>query len=71
MTTITKYVCDICGEVFDNEIECQRHEILEKIGNQWKIKQYVLSMTIPNDVTQEVINAKSSIEDSLLQKLKQ
>lgn len=32
MTTITKYVCDICGEVFDNEIECQRHEILEKIG---------------------------------------
>lgn len=33
MTTITKYVCDICGEVFDNEIECQRHEILEKIGN--------------------------------------
>lgn len=33
MTTITKYVCDICGEVFDNEIECQRHEILEKIGD--------------------------------------
>lgn len=33
MTTITKYVCDICGEVFDNEIECQGHEILEKIGN--------------------------------------
>lgn len=33
MTTITKYVCDICGEVFDNETECQGHEILEKIGN--------------------------------------
>ena len=33
MTTITKYVCDLCGQVFDNEIECQRHEILEKIGN--------------------------------------
>lgn len=32
MTTITEYVCDICGKVFDNEIECQRHEILEKIG---------------------------------------
>lgn len=32
MTTITKYVCDLCGQVFDNEIECQRHEILEKIG---------------------------------------
>lgn len=33
MTTITKYVCDLCGKVFDNEIECQGHEILEKIGN--------------------------------------
>lgn len=33
MTTITKYVCDLCGQVFDNEIECQRHEILEKIGD--------------------------------------
>lgn len=32
MTTITKYVCDICGEVFDNEEECAKHEILEKIG---------------------------------------
>lgn len=33
MTTITKYVCDLCGQIFDNEIECQQHEILEKIGN--------------------------------------
>ena len=33
MTTITKYVCDICGEVFDNETECQRHELLEKMGS--------------------------------------
>lgn len=31
MTTITKYVCDICGKVFDNEEECAKHEILEKI----------------------------------------
>ena len=33
MTTITKYICDLCGQVFDNESECQRHEILEKIGD--------------------------------------
>lgn len=30
MTTITKYVCDICGKAFDNEEECAKHEILEK-----------------------------------------
>ena len=35
MTTITKYVCDLCGQVFDNEIECQRHEIVEKIGKHF------------------------------------
>ena len=32
MTTIIKYVCDICGQVFDNEDECENHELLEKIG---------------------------------------
>ena len=32
MTTIIKYVCDICGQVFDNEDDCENHELLEKIG---------------------------------------
>ena len=60
------------GELLDTQMKIWRGSgVLEKIGNQGKIKQYVLSMTIPNDVTKEVINAKSSIEDSLLQKLKQ
>ena len=30
MTTITKYVCDLCGKTFENEEECQQHEILEE-----------------------------------------
>ena len=32
MTTIIKYVCDLCGQVFDNEDECENHELLEKIS---------------------------------------
>lgn len=32
MTTITKYVCDLCGKVFEGKDECQQHEILEKIS---------------------------------------
>ena len=28
---------------------CRGSGVLEKIGNQWKIRQYVLSMTIPKD----------------------
>lgn len=30
MTTVTKYICDLCGKTFENEEECQQHEILEK-----------------------------------------
>nr|DAI81427.1 MAG TPA: Monocytic leukemia zinc finger protein finger, acetyl transferase, DNA [Caudoviricetes sp.] len=32
MTTITKYVCDLCGETFEDENECEKHEMLEKFG---------------------------------------
>ncbi len=59
-------------ELLDTQMKiCRGSGVLEKIGNQWKIKQYVLSMTIPNDVTKEVINAKSPIEDAYILKLKQ
>lgn len=32
MTTITKYICDLCGKEFENEDECHQHELLEKIN---------------------------------------
>lgn len=32
MTVIKKYVCDFCGEVFEDENECEKHEIWEKLG---------------------------------------
>ena len=43
--------------------------VADEIGN-WKIKHYVLSMTIPNDNTDEVIKIKSLIEDKEIEKLK-
>lgn len=49
---------------------CRGSGVLEKIGNQWKIRQYVLSMTIPNDVSNEVIKIKSPIEDAIILNLK-
>ncbi len=45
---------------------CRGSGVLEKIGDKWKIRQYVLSMTVPNDVSGEVIQSKSAIEDQLL-----
>jgi len=43
--------------------------VLEK--GEWKIKHYVLSMTIPNDTIDEVVKIKAPIEDVLLEKMKQ
>jgi ketosteroid isomerase-like protein len=48
---------------------CRGSGVLVKIGKEWKIKHYVLSMTIPNDNTKEVIAAKTPIEDQLIKKL--
>jgi hypothetical protein len=44
--------------------------VLVKIGKEWKIKHYVLSMTVPNDNTNEVVKIKAPIEDALIEKLK-
>ena len=49
---------------------CRGSGVLVKMGNEWKIKQYVLSMTIPNDNTNEVVKIKTPLEDALLKKMK-
>jgi hypothetical protein len=49
---------------------CRGSGVLVKIGKEWKIKHYVLSMTVPNDNTNEVVKIKAPIEDALIEKLK-
>lgn len=59
-------------ELLDTQMKiCRGSGVLEKIGDKWKIKQYVLSMTVPNDVSNEVIKIKSAIEDPIILQLKQ
>ena len=48
---------------------CRGSGVLVKIGKDWKIKHYVLSMTIPNDNTDEVIKIKAPVEDAIISKL--
>ena len=43
---------------------CRGSGVLKKINNQWKIKHYVLSVTVPNDDIDKVIKAKQR-NDSL------
>jgi hypothetical protein len=48
---------------------CRGSGVLVKIGKEWKIQHYVLSMTIPNDDVDPVVKIKAPIEDLLIQKL--
>lgn len=49
---------------------CRGSGIAELTKQGWKIKHYVLSMTIPNQVSTEVIAAKTVIEDKIIENLK-
>ena len=49
---------------------CRGSGVLEKMGSDWKIKQYVLSMTIPNETSNDVIKIKTPSEEALIQKIK-
>lgn len=48
---------------------CRGAGVLVKIGKEWKIKHYVLSITIPNDNTDEVVKIIAPIEDVLIKKM--
>lgn len=56
-------------ELLDTQMKiCRGSGVLIKTKDGWKIKQYVLSMTVPNENTNEVVKIKSPIEDVLLSK---
>ncbi|TGD58742.1 nuclear transport factor 2 family protein [Flavobacterium humi] len=58
-------------ELLDTQMKiCRGSGVLVKEGNQWKIKHYVLSMTVPNDNSDAVVKIKTLLEDPLIQKLK-
>lgn len=49
---------------------CRGSGVLVKEKKTWKIKHYVLSMTIPNDNTDDVIKIKAPIEDAFMNNFK-
>lgn len=48
---------------------CRGSGVMIKEKDTWKIKHYVLSMTIPNENTDQVIQIKTATENLLIQKL--
>jgi hypothetical protein len=58
-------------ELLDTQMKiCRGSGVVEKINGSWKVKQYVLSVTVPNEVVNKVVVEKAPIEDALIQKLK-
>ena len=47
---------------------CRGSGVLQKKGDSWKIKQYVLSVAIPNDDIQAVIDIKKKNDSIFLKK---
>ena len=58
-------------ELLDTQMKiCRGSGVLTKDGKSWKIQQYVLSMTVPNEVVDEATPLKSKYEDAIIEKLK-
>lgn len=58
-------------ELLDTQMKiCRGSGVLVKVKNEWKIAQYVLSISIPNELSNEVIKLKTASDDSLIEKLK-
>lgn len=58
-------------ELLDTQMKiCRGSGILLLQNGQWKIAHYVLSISIPNENTDEVVNLKSVFDTALTTKLK-
>ena len=54
-------------ELLDTQMKiCRGSGVLQKMNGEWKIKHYVLSITIPNKDVDKVIEMKKSTDDQLL-----
>lgn len=49
---------------------CRGSGVLEEAENKWKIKQYILSVTIPNNCTKEVVKLKARQDSIFIKKIK-
>ena len=49
---------------------CRGSGVLVKVGKEWKIQHYVLSMTIPNAEVDAVTRIKAPVEDVLIDTLR-
>jgi ketosteroid isomerase-like protein len=58
-------------ELLDTQMKiCRGSGVMKKENGKWKITQYVLSMTIPNELADKVISIKKDAEEAYLKTVK-
>lgn len=58
-------------ELLDTQMKlCRGSGVVKKVNGEWKITHYVLSITIPNDNVNEVVQLKKETDSILMLKLK-
>jgi len=58
-------------ELLDTQMKiCRGSGVLQKVNGQWKIAHYVLSIAVPNENVDELVQIKQAKDDELLQELK-
>jgi len=58
-------------ELLDTQMKiCRGSGVLKKVNGQWKIAHYVLSIAVPNENVDELVQIKQKKDDELLQELK-
>ena len=57
-------------ELLDTQMKiCRGSGVLQKQNGEWKIAHYVLSITIPNENTTEVVKLKTNFDSIIIKKL--
>ncbi len=58
-------------ELLDTQMKiCRGSGVLKKVNGQWKIAHYVLSIAVPNENVDELVQIKEKKDDGLLLELK-
>ncbi|SIQ10941.1 SnoaL-like domain-containing protein [Maribacter ulvicola] len=58
-------------ELLDTQMKiCRGSGVLKKVDGQWKVAHYVLSIAVPNDLVDELVELKNEKDNLLLQALK-
>jgi hypothetical protein len=58
-------------ELLDTQMKiCRGSGVLTKVKKEWKIRHYILSISIPNELSNEIVKLKTASDDVLMEKLR-